>query len=163
MRTTTRTVCWDACTFLSLIEETPDRVRDLRAVLHEAIEKEIRLIASSICITEVAFSAAERAGGLSEEVERKIAKLWLLGSPVQVVDYSPLIARKAQVLLRKKLETGLHLKPLDAIHIATAMQERATELHTYDRRLWAWSDQVDLSIKNPIPHQMLLDDQENMP
>lgn len=149
-------MCWDSCSFVSFIEGTEQRIANLRAVFEEAVQKEILLVASSLCITEVAFTAAERAGCLSDEIERNIEKLWLPGSPVIVVDYSRLIARKAQQLLRLKCEKHLGLKPMDAIHIATAMQQRATELHTYDTRLYKWGEHVGVAIKAPEPHQMLL-------
>lgn len=152
-----RTICWDSCTFVSYIEGTRDRIRDLRAVFEEAINKEIRLAASAVCITEVAFVAAERSGGPSPQVEREIDKLWMPGSPIQIIDYSQLIASKAQKLLRHKLANDLHLKPLDAIHIATAMQIKATALHTFDERLWDWSSTAGVAVQRPKPIQTLLE------
>lgn len=151
-----KTVCWDSCTFLSFIEATAGRAEALHAIFEEAVRKEIRLLASVICVTEVAFTAAERKKRLSKKTEKAIAKLWQPGSPVEIVDYSLGIARKAQTLLRHKILKKIHLKPLDAIHIATAMQGRASELHTYDGRLQAWSAISGVSIKEPEPHQMLL-------
>lgn len=155
-KTPTKKVCWDSNAFLSYIEGTESRIDDLRAVFIEGINKEIAIIASSICITEVAFTAAERTNGLSKEVEREIAKLWAPGSPIQLIEYSSLIARHAQRLLRAKCDKGWHLKCMDAIHIATAVQQRAEELHTFDKRLWAWSEYTGIAIKKPEPHQMLL-------
>lgn len=154
----TRTVCWDSCTFVSLIEGTKGRVSALRAVFEEAVQKEIRLIASAVCITEVAFIAPERKQGLSDKTQQDIAKLWLPGSPIVIVEYSVIVARKAQLLLREKLRSGLHLKPLDAIHLATAMQEHADEMHTYDRGLHKWSGFCKMPIRDPRPHQMVLDE-----
>lgn len=149
-------VCWDSCAFLSYIEGTKGRIKCLREVFQEAVNKEIELCASSICITEVAFTAAERAGGLSEKTERVINKLWSPGSPIRVIDYSQLVARKAQKLLRHTLKSKLKLKPLDAIHIATAMQSHATELHTYDENLYPWSECSGVKIMKPKAFQQML-------
>ncbi len=151
-----RSVYWDSCAFLSFIEETDGRVESLRAVMEEAIKREVALYTSAISITEVAFVAAEHSGGLDEDTEQKIDKLWHPSSPVQVVEYTQLIAIQARQLLRQKLDLGISLKPMDAIHIATALRAQVDELHTYDDRMKKWREHTGIRIVEPAPVQMLL-------
>ena len=151
-----RSIYWDSCTFVSFIDETAGRTQDLRAIMEEARNKEVVIYTSAISITEVAFKTAEQSGGLDREVEDKIDKLWHPSSPVRVVDYSRLVAYDARELLRKKLELGFSLKPLDAIHIATAIRAKVDELQTYDAKLKKWGEPLGLKITEPKPFQMLL-------
>lgn len=151
-----RSVCWDSCAFVSFIEETEGRVESLRAVMEEAITREVELFTSAISITEVAFVAAERSGGLDKDTERKIDQLWHPDSPVQVVEYTQLVAIGARQLLRQKLELDIALKPMDAIHIATALRAQVDELHTYDDRIKKWAEHAGIKIVEPAPFQMLL-------
>lgn len=153
-------VYWDACTFLSFIEGTPDRADDVRAVFEEAINKEIVLYTSAISITEVAFVAAERRGDLDEKVEHAIDRLWQAASSVRVVEYTPLVAYEARRLLRLKLERRIPLKPLDAIHIATAVRMKVDVLHTYDGNMKKWAGPTGMKIIAPKPFQMLLMDND---
>lgn len=139
--------------FLSYINGIPKRLPDIDALLDEAREKRIEILTSSISITEVSYSAMEQTGApLDWTVDEAIDKLWQPPSPVQVVEFYRSIAYRAKGLVRLGMAESRKLKPMDAIHLATALQTGAEELNTYDRDLLRWDKHVaELSITNPIP------------
>jgi predicted nucleic acid-binding protein len=86
-----------------------------------------------LSIAEVAFAKSEkRERQLSEEVEAKIEKLWVPPSPIKLYEISQHVANEAKLLMRQAMLKGWALKPLDAIHLATAKRRQVDEFHTYD-------------------------------
>ncbi len=130
-------IYWDACVFLDYIEGTPQWMPVLDALLEQAAERQsIVIYTSSISVTEVAFAKAERDGkALSPTIEAAIDALWDDRSAVKLVEFNEIIARQARALLRRSIETQRHLKPMDAIHLATAQNRQVAEFHTTDERL----------------------------
>jgi predicted nucleic acid-binding protein len=88
---------------------------------------------------------------MSEEVEAKINKLWEPASPVVMVEFHTLIAEAAQRLTRSGVPQGLSLKPMDAVHLATARRMEVDAFHTYDGPLKKWAAQVGYPIGEPNP------------
>jgi predicted nucleic acid-binding protein len=147
-----RRVYWDACVFLSYVDEDPGRVQDIQTLLDEARRGEIEIVTSTASIVEVAFGAAERSqSALSEETEAKINRLWEPASPVNMVEFHTLIAEAAQKLMRSGVPEGWSLKPMDAVHLATARRMRVDAFHTYDDRLKKWAAKVGYLIGEPDP------------
>ena len=56
---------------------------------------------------------------------------------------------EARRLMRRALTDGRSLKPPDAIHLATAIQQKVTAVHTYDERLHGYGDITGLDIEFP--------------
>ncbi len=111
---------WDACAFLSYINEEPDRIDTVSELLECAARGEIRIYTSVLSRVEVAFSAAERqARILNPDTERMINALWNDGTVV-MVELHEAITDMAQSLIRQAIANGVHLKPYDAAHLATA-------------------------------------------
>ncbi len=147
-----RRVYWDACVFLSYVDEDPDRVQDIQTLLDEARRGEIEIVTSTASIVEVAFGAAERSRSvLSADTEAKINRLWEPASPVNMVEFHTLIAEAAQKLMRNGIPEGWSLKPMDAVHLATARRMRVDAFHTYDDRLKKWVAKVGYPIGEPDP------------
>lgn len=146
-----RRVYWDACIFLHYIEGTPEWMPTLDALLEEASEsKELVIFTSAISITEVSFAKAEKDGqALDPKIEAAIDDLWNDRSAVRLVEYNEIIAREARRLLRRSIEIPLALKPMDAIHLATAINRRVAEFHTTDERLQRWQD-LGFPIREPF-------------
>lgn len=148
---------WDSCVFLSYIEGTPDRVDDIEAVLLEAEEGKIEIYTSTVSVAEVAFAKQEKDGrALDAATEARIESLWMAPSPVILVEFHRLIANDARRLVRASMVQKLKLKPMDAIHMATAERMQALALHTYDGPMMANAPLVGYPITRPEPHQPTL-------
>lgn len=90
-------IYWDACVFLSYVNEDAGRVNDIQTLLDEAGRNEIEIVTSTVSMVEVAFGAAERKNSaLSTDMEAKISRLWESTSPVNMVEFYTLIAEAAQ-------------------------------------------------------------------
>lgn len=146
---------WDACVFLSYINELPDRLPDIEALLDEAKRGEIQIITSTVSVAEVAFGAAEQdARALDPAVAERIDSLWALGSPVQLVDLHLLITEEAKALRRTGVPQGwTGLRTADALHLATAKHEAVDELNTYSKDLRRYATAIGRPIRPPVATQ----------
>lgn len=145
-------IYWDACVFLSYVNEYEDRVRDIEDLLAEARRGDIEIITSTASIVEVAVGASEQQQAtLSEETEARINKLWEPAAPVKMVEFHTLIAEAAQRLMRSGIPEGWSLKPMDAVHLSTARRMGVDAFHTYDGPLKKWSARVGYPIGEPNP------------
>jgi len=152
-------VYWDACVFLAYINAEPGRIRDVDAILTDASKGKIELLTSTVTIAEVAFGAVEQKGQpLEKAIEDKINRLWVPPSPVRLVEFHALIAADAVRLMREVRPASLSLKPMDAIHLATARRLEVVRFETYDD-LAKFSPFVGIPILPPAPHQPSLLDE----
>jgi predicted nucleic acid-binding protein len=118
-------VYFDSCIFIELLQQSNqkrfDACEDLR---RRAERKEIIIVTSAITITEV--NKLPEADGLPEEHSKQILDFF---------EHSYIAVRPA---VRQTTEyahelTRTHkLAPMDAIHVATAIQSNAAVLYTYD-------------------------------
>ena len=146
-------IYWDACVFLAYVNAEEGRIEDVDAILLQASRGRIELITSTVSIAEVAFGAAEQRGQpLDKAIEDKINRLWMPPSPVRLVEFHALIAAEAVRLMRDLRPSGLSLKPMDAIHLATARRYEVARFETYDD-LAKFSAAAGLPILPPAPHQ----------
>lgn len=145
-------IYWDSCVFLHYIEGTPEWMPILDSLLEEASEaKKLVIVTSSASITEVAFAQAERAGKtLDPEIEAAIDALWNDRSAVQLVEYNEIIAREARRLIRRAIENGRSLRPMDAIHLATALNRRVVDFHTTDEKLKRDGQDLGFPVRDPF-------------
>jgi len=140
----------DADVFLSYVNDDPDRVPIIEAVLEDAHQGVLTLYTSELSIVEVAFAASEQQKqALSDESEQRIDGLWMPGSPVKLIEYYRLIGDDARGLIRLAASRGWSLKPIDAIHLATARRMEATEFYGYDGKLAKFTDDVGFKICEP--------------
>ena len=147
-----RRIYWDSDVWLSYVNGYPDRLPVLETLLADsrASLADIELLTSTIAQTEVAFALIERESQtLDPEVEAKIDSLWTDERALTLVEYHTAIAREARHLIRLGIEHQWHLKPLDAIHLATGRWLGVSEFHTYDRKLRRYSEHVGFPIKEP--------------
>lgn len=145
-----RRAYWDSCVFLSYINGDADRLPVIDALFDDAQQGKFELLTSAFSIAEVAFGVAERAGGvLDAATERKISDFWLPPSPVNLVEFSFLVAQEAKSLIRFGLTEGWSLKPADAIHLSTATRMKVAEFHTYDDKLHKFSNRCGYPIVKP--------------
>jgi predicted nucleic acid-binding protein len=150
-------IYWDACCFLSWINGIQDRLPVLEALMSEARAGDVELFTSVESIVEVAFAAKEKqAQRLDASVEQRIDSLWSDYRVVRLAEFHAAIAHRARGLMRDAIARGWGLKPKDAIHLATAVQVRATEVQTYDDRLWKFSEVLGVPVQAPSSRQGLL-------
>ena len=157
-------VYWDACVFLSYINGMVDRMPILDAILENSANDDggIKIYATALARVEVAFGAAEKEGkALDPEVERQIDDLWADPEAIVTVDYHDGIGAMARQLIRQSLTKGWSLKPVDAIHLATArwLEEvtgREVEFHTYSKDLPRFAALTGYRICQPYVAQQRL-------
>lgn len=143
-------IYWDACVFLSLLEETPGRIAIIQELASQADARKISIVTSTLSITEVAYTAVEKKGeALSDDEESAIDTLWSPSSPFTLLEFHSLQARKARMLMRRALEGGLSLKPNDAIHLAAAAESGVEQFSTYDERLDKFAGIAGFKIERP--------------
>jgi predicted nucleic acid-binding protein len=146
-----RMIYWDACIFLDYIAGSAEWLPILDSLLDQASRiGDIVIVTSTVSIVEVAFAKAERDGkALDDSVLAAIDALWADRSAVQLVEFDQLIAREARRLLRWSMEIERGLKPMDAIHLATASLMRVADCHTTDSRLQAWNNELGFPVRDP--------------
>ncbi len=127
---------------MSYVNEIEDRMLVLEALMAESASESggVHIYTSALSKVEVSFGAAEqRRQALDPETEEHIDYLWSDPMAVVLVEYHDGIGREARQLMRNAITQGWSLKPLDAIHLATAkwlsdMRVPVDEVHTYDRQ-----------------------------
>ena len=146
-----RLIYWDSCIFLDYIEGSHRWMPILDSLLDQASETgDIVIVTSTLSIVEVAFASAERDQKfLDDTVAAAIDDLWADRSAVRLVEFDQLIAREARALLRTSLHAGRGLKPMDAIHLATASLMRVSDCHTTDDRLQKWDAELGFPVRDP--------------
>ena len=148
-------IYWDANVFISYVNAIPDRISVLDALLEESARGAIIIYTSTLSHVEVAFSESEKdRNALSREIEQKISNLWTDEKSVVSVEYQEMIGGVAKDLIRDAITKGWSLKPLDAIHLASAqwlldVGVTVDEFHTYDAGLFKYNDIVDCPIIRP--------------
>lgn len=147
---------WDSNVFLSYINKIPERISAIEAMLDEAEQGKIEIVTSTVTITEVAFAATEKLGhALDAATEDALSALW--EPPIRLIEFHRLVAEDARSLIRAAIEKGESLKPMDAIHLATAVRSRAAEVQTYDEQLRGRATTLGLLASEPTALQQRLD------
>jgi predicted nucleic acid-binding protein len=136
-------VSWDACTWIALIQKEKilddggkvieDRYSLARSVIELASRGKIEIATSGLCLAEVCKNPPDAAGS-----EDKVA-------PFFEHDYVlivPVDTAVGTVARRLMLAKHAGLKPLDSVHLATALAANVDELHTFDERLLALDEKL---------------------
>src|SRR3972149_3901715 len=134
-----RRVYWDANVWQSYINGEPDRLVVIDDLLSESAKDDgaVRLFTSEVSKVEVAFVTYEqRSGNLDPKVEEAIDALWSDRSALDVVEYHARLSIESRSLIRLAVGKSWSLKPMDAIHLATAKWLHVDEFHTYDDKLF---------------------------
>ena len=156
MSSSRRRIYWDADVWLSYINGEGSRLPTLDAILADSASPkgEIELCTSEMSEVEVAFAKTEQdKKALDNDVEKQIDAMWGDSAALKVVEYHHTIGIEARKMIRLGMEKGWQLKPMDAIHLATAKFLGVSEFHTYDRRLLKYSGDVGFSIVEPRTSQ----------
>lgn len=148
-------IYWDSPVWLSYINGEADRLPILDAILAEAASANgsVEIYTSVISQVEVAFAKSEEYGkALDPEIEGQIDQLWADRDAVKLVEFYDDIGKDARQLMRNAITRGWKLKPMDAIHLATAKKRGVVEIHTYDEPLFKYADVLGIPIR--LPHSM---------
>lgn len=144
-------VYWDADVILSFVDAMPDRLGEIESILDASRRHEVEVVTSVISMVEVAYAAEEQQQAvLSAEAEERIGQLWMPGSPITPIEFHELLAEGARVLMRRGLSEHRGLKPMDAIHLASARGVEVADFHTYDEKLQRWSGLLGFPVRTPI-------------
>ena len=156
MPDTRKIMYWDSCVSLSYVNEMRDRMPVLDVLLESSRSGgAVKFYTSTLTHVEVSFAASEqRKRVLDPQAEQRINDLWSDPEVVMSVEYHEGIGQVAKGLIRDAIARGWSLKPLDAIHLATAqwlgsVGLKVEEFHTYDDRLWKYGPIVGFGIREP--------------
>lgn len=156
MPKTQRYIYWDTCVFLDYLRATPERIHDIQAVLGE-VQKGSGFIATSIVSrVEVAYWAEDGVFQLDDASEEALDSMWGDKSVFRLVELHEPLTKRARALMRRARSEGWSLKPMDAIHLATAQSVNAVEIHTYDDKWYKFAEWLHCEIKPPSPLQPAL-------
>lgn len=115
---------WDSCAFIALIAAEAGRVDDCRKLLDDAISGKYLLVTSRVSVAEVT-----RVDGLPVLGQhQKVIERFFDNDYMLIVDTDRKVAETARQLIWDYPT----LKPLDAIHLASAERAGCTLLYTYD-------------------------------
>lgn len=144
-------IYWDANVFLAYLLAIPEHLAVLQAIVRLARDRrDVAIVTSAVSITEVAYFEAERvSGALDPAVERRLDALWL-DPALRVEPFTTVVGRSARRLIRDSIVAGPRLRPLDAIHLATAMESRVSEFQTFDTALHKHSGRLGFPIGTPM-------------
>ena len=138
-----RRIARDSCAWIAHIqrEKIPgengvieDRGTMCRRVLHAAEKGALEIVASTISLAEVIRK--NRDAGLDDQNVRDFFD----NDYILLVSVDKLVGDRARQLM---LDGHAKLKPVDAIHLATAAVVNAEALHTFDDRLLALDGKIN--------------------
>jgi predicted nucleic acid-binding protein len=144
---------WDACPFCAVFNKEDGRVEKCRQVLKAAESKELKIVTSALTVAEVV-----RVKDMERIPRGKETTLhdFFQHEFIVIVSVDWFIATRARQLIYDYPA----LKPMDAIHLATAIKAKVFEMHSYDGGLLGLSEKAGmptLPIRQPsIPEPPLL-------
>ena len=140
-----RYIYWDANPFCAVFNKEKDRLDKCVAVLNAAEAGELKIITSSNTLAEVVRVKGEPRIGPGQEA---ILYDFFQNDFIIFVNVEWFVGTQA----RRLIHDFPALKPMDAIHLATALRAKVAEMHTYDDDLCHLSGKVGvppLSIRTP--------------
>ncbi len=139
MASSPRRVYWDACVWIALIMREQnvvggsDRSTLCRSVVSEAQKNRIEILTSTLSLVEVCKSP-----DIKSTEDDKIASFFE-NDFILLMNLDRWVGERARQLM-----TSGHagLKPLDSVHIASAILGQASEMHTFDDKLLRLDGQI---------------------
>jgi predicted nucleic acid-binding protein len=144
---------WDTAVFLSYLNELPDRITTLEAILDSISKDKQKLIVTSmISKVEVAWVAHEKLNRILDvDEENRIDSLWNDSSVVDFIEFHDDIALIARDIMRTGMMRGWKLRTNDAIHLASAQWAQCYEINTYDGKWDKYGDIIGgIKIREPF-------------
>ncbi len=138
---------WDACVFISAIQQTAGCSPVIEAILDLAKAEKVFVVTSALTIAEVVKESRDNADSNRSATDAVRIREFFENDFVTIRNVDRLIAEQAGDIVRQH-----NIKPPDAIHAATALSSKCGCLHTYDKKLLRFDGQIGwpaLSIKPP--------------
>jgi predicted nucleic acid-binding protein len=151
-----RHLYWDADVFLSHLNDLEGRAERIEAVLDMVrAEKDLIIVTSTITRVEVAWKAVEQQKRqLSDEELESIDDFVGNRAIVKLIEFNDTVALRARNFMRLAMQDGRRLRPIDAIHLASASWVEAIELNTYNlQHFQHFAELVGFPIREPTPEQ----------
>ena len=151
-------VYFDACIFLDYISNHPERAPIIEDFVELSLKNEIDILTSTASVVEVSHVLDEKeARKLDPHIESKIDAMFNDETVVKLIDFSPLIAKDARTLIRDSIISPTNiLKPMDAVHLASAKRLKVREFLTYDRKLLRHNGRFPFPIQKPFSERQRL-------
>jgi predicted nucleic acid-binding protein len=145
---------WDSCVLLAYLKGEAERLSKIEPILDDAHDGKIEIVTSTISITEVAYVKDAALPASDAELDKKIEEFWH-SVPVRLVEFFDLIAQDAAQLVRNANRRSFRLRPMDAIHLATAQRMGVDEFNTYEApaKRKKWAGLTGLLVQEPDPRQ----------
>jgi predicted nucleic acid-binding protein len=129
-----RYVYWDANPFCIVLNNESERLEACLAVLRAAESGELKIVTSALTLAEVVRTKDARISPGKEAVLSDFFQNDFL----VFVSVEWFVGNRARQLMHQHPA----LKPMDALHVATAIRAKVSEMHTYDRKLIRLSGKV---------------------
>ena len=120
---------WDACVWIGLINQEPDKINLLRFVIEQAQKGEVEIWTSAFTLAEVFKKKCSGVQAGLESDGDEAFEDYLAQDFIQRVQVDSDVGTVARRLLRRFPAIK---KPQDAIHVATAAMNNVDQLHTFD-------------------------------
>ena len=120
---------WDACVWIGLINQEPDKFASLRFVIERAQKGEVEIWTSAFTLAEVFKKKCSGTQVGLGSADDSAFEDYLAQDFIQRVQVDTDVGIVARRLLRRFPAIK---KPQDAIHVATAAMNDVDELHTFD-------------------------------
>ena len=133
----------DSNLFLAWLNDEPGRADAAEAALAGTMRAGIRITTSVFTLTEVAYTAGERSGTDTHDLQRIDSAMRRSGL-LRFVEVTERVALLGRERIRAAGRAGRRLTPADAVHLATAETSGATVFWTFDARLIDLAGQLEL-------------------
>jgi predicted nucleic acid-binding protein len=120
---------WDACLWIGLINQEPDKIDSLKFIIDEAQKGKVEIWTSAFTLAEVFKRKCDSEQSGIDESDDVPFEDYIKQDFVQRVQVDSDVGTAARRILRKFPSIR---KPQDAIHAATAALNNVDEFHTFD-------------------------------
>lgn len=125
-------IAWDSCIIIDAIQKNPTVYPHLQPIIRQAEAGQLKIVVSTISITEVKYLRELSANGLSQEEQNGLIEAWF-NEPYVIkrnADYAT--CKEAASLAQLAASTKRNLKTADSIVLATAIRAGVSTLLTLD-------------------------------
>lgn len=159
MPTSKRRVAWDTCVIIRAIEKRGDDYGAISQLIGEAEAGELLIVISEMSVVEVSKLQSLDNEKVPLKDQHRLIDDWLENEYIVRRPVTPQITANAVSLAREH-----NLTCVDSVILATAIQNRVSELHTGDgsgrhtgKRLIPLSGKYGVRICRPKQQQMQMD------